>query len=232
MNETNRKNDAELLSQGNSLLVGVRVAAQPDETGYLRMKRLIDLVLSLGGLIMLLPVLTLIALLIKIENPRGPIFFRQTRIGKDEKPFTMYKFRSMVTDAEKLLDSLSNQNEIQGAMFKMKNDPRITKVGKWIRKTSFDEMPQLLNVLKGEMSLVGPRPPLPNEVAEYTAYDKLRLIVVPGCTGLWQVSGRNHVGFKEMVELDLIYIRKHSLWFDLKILFRTIGVMVGSKGAF
>lgn len=232
MNGTNHGNDAEVISHSNSLFTNVRVAAKPEQTGYLIMKRLIDFLLSLGGLTVILPLLTLIALLIKLEDPRGPIFFKQIRLGKDEKPFTIYKFRSMVTDAEQLQGSLANHNEIQGAMFKMKNDPRITKVGKWIRKTSLDEMPQLWNVVKGDMSLVGPRPPLPSEVAVYTAYEKLRLSIVPGCTGLWQVSGRNHVGFKEMVELDMIYIRERSMWLDLKILFRTIGVMVGSKGAF
>jgi lipopolysaccharide/colanic/teichoic acid biosynthesis glycosyltransferase len=232
VNGTNRGNETEILSQGNSLFATVRVASKSKQTGYLTMKRLIDFLLSLGGLIVLLPLLMLIALLIKLENPRGMVFFKQTRIGKDEKPFTIYKFRSMVTNAEQMQGSLVNHNEIEGAMFKMKKDPRVTKVGQWIRKTSLDEMPQLWNVLKGDMSLVGPRPPLPNEVSVYSDYEKLRLSVIPGCTGLWQVSGRNHVGFKEMVELDLTYIRERNLWFDLKILFRTIGVMIGSKGAF
>lgn len=143
----------------------------------------------------------------------------------------MYKFRSMVTDAEERLKDLLQYNEVSGAMFKMKEDPRVTKIGKFIRKTSIDELPQLLNVLKGEMSLVGPRPPLPREVKEYTSYDKQRLLVTPGCTGLWQVTERNNVGFKEMVKLDLEYINKRSLFYDLKIILKTIQIMVKSNGA-
>jgi lipopolysaccharide/colanic/teichoic acid biosynthesis glycosyltransferase len=144
----------------------------------------------------------------------------------------MYKFRSMVSNAEEKLKDLLAQNEIEGAMFKMKNDPRITKIGKFIRKTSIDELPQLINVLRGEMSLVGPRPPLVREVAEYTDYDKLRLTVKPGCTGLWQVSGRNELSFKEMVELDLKYIQNRSVLFDLRIIFKTFKVLLGAKDAF
>jgi lipopolysaccharide/colanic/teichoic acid biosynthesis glycosyltransferase len=144
----------------------------------------------------------------------------------------MYKFRSMVSNAEEKLKELLVHNEIEGAMFKMKNDPRITKIGKFIRKTSIDELPQLINVLRGEMSLVGPRPPLVREVAEYTDYDKLRLTVKPGCTGLWQVSGRNELSFKEMVELDLKYIQNRSIGFDLKIIFKTFKVLLGAKDAF
>lgn len=144
----------------------------------------------------------------------------------------MYKFRSMVSNAEELLGGLLHQNEISGAMFKMKEDPRITRIGRFIRKTSIDELPQLFNVLKGDMSLVGPRPPLPREVEEYTDYDKLRLTVTPGCTGLWQVSGRNELSFAEMVQLDLTYIEQRSPLLDTKILIKTLKVMVGSKDAF
>ncbi len=138
----------------------------------------------------------------------------------------------MVNNAEEMLSDLLSQNEVSGAMFKMKDDPRVTWVGKFIRKTSIDELPQLWNVLKGEMSLVGPRPPLPREVEEYTTYDKQRLLVTPGCTGLWQVSGRSNIGFKEMVELDLKYIRERSILFDIKIILKTIFVLFGSKHAF
>ncbi|WP_460291255.1 sugar transferase [Bacillus cereus] len=152
------------------------------------MKRLIDIFGSLCGLIFLSPIFLIVALFIKLEDPKGPVFFKQIRVGKDEKEFGMYKFRSMVVDAEEQLNDLLQLNEVSGAMFKMKEDPRITKIGKFIRKTSIDELPQLLNVLKGEMSLVGPRPPLPREVKEYTLYDKQRLLVTPGCTGLWQVT--------------------------------------------
>ncbi|HFK1497456.1 TPA: sugar transferase [Bacillus paranthracis] len=199
---------------------------------YLFMKRLMDIVGALCGLILLSPIFFIVALLIKLEDPKGPIFFKQNRVGKNEKEFGMYKFRSMVTDAEEKLKGLLQHNEVSGAMFKMKDDPRVTKIGKFIRKTSIDELPQLLNVLKGEMSLVGPRPPLPREVKEYTSYDKQRLLVIPGCTGLWQVTERNSVGFKEMVELDLTYIQHRSLWLDVKLMFKTVLVLFGSKDAF
>lgn len=144
----------------------------------------------------------------------------------------MYKVRSMVVNAEELQQKLIHLNEIEGAMFKMKNDPRITKVGRILRRTSLDELPQLWNVLRGEMSLVGPRPPLPTEVESYTPYDMQRLSVVPGCTGLWQVSGRNALGFHEMVELDLQYIREQSTTQDIRIMLKTVRVFLGSKDAF
>lgn len=191
-----------------------------------------DICGALIGLICLSWLFLIVALLIKLEDPKGPVFFKQVRVGKDGKEFYMYKFRSMVTNAEELLESLLHLNETTGAMFKMKNDPRVTKIGRFIRKTSIDELPQLWNVLKGEMSLVGPRPPLPREVAQYTEYDKQRLLVTPGCTGLWQISGRSNVGFKEMVELDLQYIRNRSILFDLKIILKTVLVLFGSKDAF
>lgn len=201
-------------------------------TMYAVMKRTIDIVGSFFGLLLLSPLFVVIAILIKWEDPKGSVFFYQTRIGKDEKPFRMYKFRSMLTGAEDKLKELLDKNEISGAMFKMKDDPRITKIGKLIRKTSIDELPQLLNVLRGEMSLVGPRPPLTREVAEYTEYDKQRLSVTPGCTGLWQVSGRNNLCFKQMVELDLAYIEQRCIWFDIKIMFRTVRAVVGSQDAY
>ena len=199
---------------------------------YVFMKRLVDIFGALFGLIFLSPVFIIVAIIIKLEDPRGSVFFKQIRVGKGEKNFGMYKFRSMVTDAEEKLQDLLQHNEVSGAMFKMKNDPRVTKIGKFIRKTSIDELPQLINVLKGEMSLVGPRPPLLREVKEYTAYDKQRLKVTPGCTGLWQVSGRSDVGFEEMVELDLSYIQNRNLLLDFKIILKTIGVLFGSKDAF
>lgn len=203
-----------------------------DKKSYLIAKRTMDIIGAMIGLISLSWLFLIVAVLIKLEDPKGPVFFKQIRVGKDGKQFYMYKFRSMVTDAETKLQELLKYNEVSGAMFKMKNDPRVTKVGKFIRKTSIDELPQLWNVLKGEMSLVGPRPPLPREVAQYTEYDKQRLLVTPGCTGLWQVSARNSVGFKEMVELDLHYIRHQSILFDLKIIVKTIFVLFGSKHAF
>ncbi|UYV55465.1 sugar transferase [Priestia megaterium] len=199
---------------------------------YIGCKRIIDILGSLIGLVILSVFILVIAIAIKLEDPKGPIFFSQKRVGKDGKEFNMYKFRSMVTDAEERLKDLLELNETTGAMFKMKNDPRVTRVGHLIRKTSIDELPQLFNVLKGDMSLVGPRPPLPREVAEYTNYDMQRLLVVPGCTGLWQISGRSNIGFKEMVNLDLEYVQKRTTLIDLKIIFKTFLVLFGSKDAF
>lgn len=199
---------------------------------YVLMKRMLDIFCSLLGLIVLSPLFIVLGILIKVEDSKGKVFFYQTRIGKDEQPFRMYKFRSMVSDAEERLKELLEKNEIQGAMFKMKDDPRITRIGRFIRKTSIDELPQLWNVLRGDMSLVGPRPPLPREVEEYTKRDKLRLSVIPGCTGLWQVSGRNELSFEEMVDLDLRYIEKRGILFDIYILFKTVRVLFGSKDAF
>ncbi|KOR86511.1 multidrug MFS transporter [Bacillus sp. FJAT-22058] len=200
--------------------------------GYLRIKRLIDIIGSLLGLIFLSPIFLIVAILIKIEDPKGPVFFKQVRVGRYETEFQMYKFRSMVSNAEERLNDLLALNEVSGAMFKMKNDPRITKVGKVIRKTSIDELPQLWNVLKGEMSLVGPRPPLNREVKEYSSYDKQRLLVIPGCTGLWQVSGRNSLTFQEMVNLDIQYINNRNILFDIKIILKTIKCMINPNGAY
>lgn len=196
------------------------------------LKRIMDIFGSLVGLILLTPLFLIITILMKKEEPKEPIFFTQTRVGKDGKPFKMYKFRSMCVNAEEQLEELLKYNEVEGAMFKMKEDPRITKVGGFIRKTSIDELPQLLNVLIGEMSLVGPRPPLVRELRDYTPYDKQRLLIKPGCTGLWQVSGRNEVGFEEMVELDLSYIKNISLKNDIEIIAKTFGVMFKPNGAY
>ncbi|WP_225049587.1 sugar transferase [Priestia megaterium] len=199
---------------------------------YLFLKRSIDILGALLGLAILSIIFAIVAILIKIEDPKGPILFAQQRIGKDGKVFLMYKFRSMVTDAEALLESYLHKNEVDGAMFKMKDDPRVTKVGKFIRKTSIDELPQLINVLRGDMSLVGPRPPLSREVEKYSNYEKQRLLVTPGCTGIWQISGRSSIGFNEMVELDLKYIQDRNLWLDIKIICLTFKEFVGSKNAF
>ncbi|SFE42173.1 Sugar transferase involved in LPS biosynthesis (colanic, teichoic acid) [Paenibacillus catalpae] len=199
---------------------------------YLMGKRGFDLIAAMAGLILLTPLFLLVALLIKLESPKGSVFFYQNRVGRNEQTFKMFKFRSMVDNAEEMLESLLSHNEIEGAMFKMKKDPRITKVGKFIRKTSIDELPQLWNVIRGDMSLVGPRPALPREVQEYSSYDKLRLKVQPGCTGLWQVSGRNELSFNEMVELDLKYIEERGFLLDLKLVLLTVKVMFGSKNAY
>lgn len=199
---------------------------------YYLVKRFIDIIGALLGIVLLSLVFIIVSLLIKLEDPRGTVFFKQLRVGKNGKEFYIFKFRSMASDAEERLNELLSLNQVTGAMFKMKDDPRITKVGKFIRKTSIDELPQLLNVLRGEMSLVGPRPPLPREVAEYTVYEKQRLLVIPGCTGVWQVSGRSNVGFAEMVEMDLMYIQKRTIVFDIKIIFKTFFVLFGSKNAY
>ncbi|MEI2401382.1 sugar transferase [Niallia taxi] len=203
-----------------------------EKISYKLLKRVFDILLSLIGIIVLAPLLILVAIFIKIEDKNGPVIFTQIRVGKNEQEFKMFKFRSMVSNAEELLDSILDKNETEGAMFKMKNDPRVTKIGKIIRKTSIDELPQLYNVLIGDMSLVGPRPPLKREVEEYTTYHKQRLLIKPGCTGLWQVSGRSEVGFEEMVDLDLRYIKDRSLIYDVKIIFKTFKEIFKSKGAY
>lgn len=203
-----------------------------ENISYLISKRAIDIIGALLGLIVLSVVFLVVAIAIKLEDPKGPVFFGQTRVGKNEKEFKMYKFRSMITDAESRLQDLLKHNETTGAMFKMKNDPRVTKIGRFIRKTSIDELPQLWNVLKGDMSLVGPRPPLPREVAEYTTYDKQRLLIQPGCTGLWQVSGRSNIGFREMVHLDIKYAEQRNFIYDMKIILKTVSLLFGSKNAY
>lgn len=196
------------------------------------MKRLLDIVGSFFGLIIASLIIGIVAIAMKIDEPKGPIFFSQTRVGKNGETFKMYKIRSMCIDAEEKLAELMRHNEIEGAMFKMKDDPRITKVGKFIRKTSVDELPQLWNVLKGDMSLVGPRPPLTREVSDYTEHDKERLLVKPGCTGLWQVSGRNELDFHQMVDLDIEYIDSLSISNDLNIIIKTVFVMIKPNGAY
>ncbi len=199
---------------------------------YLISKRFIDIIGAALGVILLAPLFLVIALLIKLEDRKGPIFFKQLRVGENEKVFYIYKFRSMISNAEEIKASLLHKNEADGPVFKIKEDPRITKTGKFIRKTSIDELPQLINVLKGEMSLVGPRPPLPIEVEKYNVYEKQRLKVTPGLTCYWQVSGRSNISFEKWVELDLKYIKERSLLIDLKLIFKTIFVLFGSKDAY
>ena len=194
-------------------------------------KRLIDIVGSLCGIILLSPLFLIVAILIKLEDPKGKVFFAQERNGKYPKTFKMYKFRSMVHNAEDLLKDLMDRNEQTGPVFKINDDPRITKVGKFIRKTSIDELPQLFNVLKGDMSLVGPRPPIPREVEQYNSYQMQRLAVKPGLTCIWQVSGRNNIGFDEWVEMDIEYIKTRNLWLDIKLIFKTVGVLFGDDNA-
>ena len=198
---------------------------------YLFMKRTLDIVASLIGIILLSPIMIIVALMIKLEDPKGPIIFTQVRCGQYPATFKIYKFRSMFIDAEKRLEELQHLNEQSGPVFKIKNDPRITKVGRFIRKTSLDELPQLFNVLKGDMSLFGPRPALPKEVEQYNQYQMQRLLVKPGITCIWQVSGRNKIGFDEWVEMDITYIKNRSFLLDLKLIFSTIPALLGDDNA-
>lgn len=203
-----------------------------DRIIYLIMKRIMDIFFTLLGILMLSPLFLVVAILVKMSDKNSPIFFKQIRKGKNGKEFYMYKFRSMISNAEDLKDSLKELNEVSGPVFKIKNDPRVTTIGKFIRRTSIDELPQLVNVLKGEMSLVGPRPPLPEEVAQYSQYELQRLTVTPGLTCYWQVSGRSSINFEEWIEMDLQYIRERSILVDSKLIIKTIFVLFGSKYAY
>ena len=198
---------------------------------YRLSKRALDLVLSLLGVILLSPLFFVVAALIKLDS-RGPVFFRQIRIGRNQQPFYCYKFRSMTADAEERKREMSHLNEVDGPVFKIRNDPRITRTGRALRKCSLDELPQLWNVVRGEMSLVGPRPPLPSEVEQYEDWMMRRLTVMPGITGLWQVSGRSNTNFVEWMRLDMNYVDKCSMWLDIKILMRTIPAVIGGRGAY
>jgi len=201
------------------------------ERGALVVKRAMDVLGALVGLTLGAPVLALIALAVRLDSP-GPVVFRQTRMGVDGKTFNMYKFRSMREGAETELERYRELNEADGPLFKIRDDPRLTRVGRFLRRTSLDELPQLWNVLRGEMSLVGPRPPIPAEVSRYMEWHKRRLEVRPGMTGLWQVSGRSLLSFDEMVLLDIYYIENWSLWLDLKILLRTVPQVLFGSGAY
>ncbi len=195
------------------------------------LKRGVDIFLSLIALILLVPLFLLIFLLIKLEDG-GPIFFIQTRVGQFGREFKMYKFRSMCLDAEQRLKELLARNQHKdGVTFKIKDDPHITSAGRWLRKFSFDELPQFYNVLIGDMSLVGPRPPVPREVALYTPADRRRLAAKPGITCIWQISGRSEIDFSGQVQLDVHYIESQSFWVDVKILARTVPAVLSGKGA-
>ena len=195
-------------------------------------KRIVDIIGSLLGMIVLSPVFIGIALAIKLTSP-GPVIFSQIRVGRYGRHFKFYKFRSMYRDAEARKAELLSKNESSdGVIFKMKDDPRITKVGRFIRRASIDELPQLWNVFIGDMSLVGPRPPVPKEVEEYTLEDRKRLDVIPGITCLWQINGRSEIPFHEQVRLDKEYIQEASVWKDICILFKTIPAILGGKGAY
>ena len=198
---------------------------------YAAAKRLMDIMGGIIGSIVAIILYVVLGIIIKLDSP-GPIIFAQERVGKNGRKFKMYKFRSMYQDAEARKAELMKQNEMNGLMFKMKDDPRITKVGKFIRKTSLDEFPQFFNVLLGDMSLVGTRPPTVNEFNEYSNYHKRRLAMKPGITGMWQVSGRSDIkDFEEVVRLDCEYIDNWSLGLDLKILMKTVGIVFTRKGS-
>ena len=194
-------------------------------------KRIIDITISGLALIILIPLFLVVAILIKVEST-GKVIFSQDRVGKDGEIFRMYKFRSMVANAEELKRKLILENEATGPMFKIKNDPRITTIGRFLRRTSIDELPQLFNVLKGDMSLVGPRPSLPEEVEKFEPWMLRRLDVKPGLTCYWQVMGRNSIGFEEWMKLDVKYVNERTLWIDIKLIFKTFSVLFGDKNAY
>jgi len=215
-----------------SALVRSRAAKVSGLIIYEHCKRSIDCLASGLGLLVLSPVFALLAIAIKLESS-GPVLFSQTRLGQGGTPFKCWKFRSMFIDAEKRKQELLAKNEMDGGTtFKMKRDPRITRIGRFIRKASIDELPQLWNVFVGDMSLVGPRPPVPQEVAKYTAYDRQRLMIKPGITCIWQVSGRSDIPFEEQVGLDIKYIVGRSLRMDIKLLLRTIPAVLFARGAY
>ena len=207
-----------------------RLFKAPKKNFWLK-KRTFDLVVSLLAWLILSPFLLIIYIFIFIDDPHGSPIFRQKRVGRHGKLFTMYKFRTMVCNAEELKKQLETQNEMDGPVFKIKDDPRITRMGHFLRTTSIDEILQLVNVVKGDMSLVGPRPPLPDEVAKYDDYQKLRLVVTPGLTCIWQTaSDRNDIPFDEWVEMDIDYIEHRTMLMDLKVLFKTALVVITREG--
>ncbi|WP_368556127.1 sugar transferase [Enterococcus faecalis] len=188
--------------------------------------------LALIILLLTSPLIVISIICLKIESPDLSALYVQQRIGKSKKTFKIYKLRTMYPCSDEEFEELKNKNEVSGNMFKIKQDPRITPVGRYLRKLSLDELPQLINVLKGDMALVGPRPALPDEVENYSSHHLKRLTVLPGCTGLWQISGRSNVSFEEMIELDLMYIEKTSLFYDLKIILLTIPAVLTMRGAY
>lgn len=198
---------------------------------YRAVKRAFDVTAALAGLGLVTPLLPFIVLLIKLETP-GPVLFRQRRVGQYGRLFDCFKFRSMAVDAERVKDELRHLNEATGAAFKIKDDPRITGVGRFLRRSSLDEFPQLLNVLRGDMTIVGPRPQIPGEVADYAPTDARRLLVKPGLTCLWQVSGRSHLDFNEWMDLDRRYVDAASAGLDFRILLRTLPAVIQRKGAY
>jgi exopolysaccharide biosynthesis polyprenyl glycosylphosphotransferase len=210
---------------------GVHSLEVHESLTYRVAKRAMDLVMASIALVLLLPIIPLIAIMIKLDTP-GPVLFRQDRVGKNGRPFKFYKFRSMHTDAEEQRKEIEALNEQDGPIFKLRSDPRITSVGKFLRRSSLDEIPQIFNVFRGEMSVVGPRPPLPAEVEHYQPWQRTRLEVTPGITCLWQISGRSHLSFNEWMRLDLEYLKQRSLKTDVLILLKTIPAVIARKGAY
>ncbi|MFR8785089.1 sugar transferase [Slackia sp.] len=212
-------------------LGSVPVTGIEDRVAYRFLKRAFDIVFSAAVLVVFCWLYAIIAILIKVDDPKGPVFFSQERVGKDGRTFRMLKFRSMCVDAEDMLAELRELNEKTGPVFKIAEDPRITRVGKWLRKLSLDELPQFINVLRADMSIVGPRPALPAEVATYDDYQRQRLLVKPGLTCYWQTRrNRDSITFDEWVDLDLLYIKKCSAWSDLKLIIQTVGVVLTAQG--
>lgn len=198
---------------------------------YWLVKRTLDIICAVGALVVFAIPMLIVAIGILIDDPHGSPIFKQVRIGRHGKPFYMYKFRSMVVNAEELKDSLRDRNEADEVVFKIENDPRITRFGKIIRATSLDELPQFFNVLKGDMSIVGPRPPLPDEVEQYTDLQKIRLSVTPGIVYTWQIAdNRNDIPFEKWVQMDIDYIKTRSYWLDIKLILSTIPVMLKHQG--
>lgn len=213
-------------------LGNVPVTGIEDRVVYRFVKRAFDVVFSAAVLVVFCWLFAIIAILIKVDDPKGPVFFSQERVGKDGRTFRMLKFRSMCVDAEDRLAELRELNEKTGPVFKIAEDPRITRVGKWLRKMSLDELPQFINVLRADMSIVGPRPALPAEVATYDDYQRQRLLVKPGMTCYWQTRrNRDSITFDEWVDLDLLYIKKCSAWSDLKLIIKTVGVVLTAQGS-
>ena len=218
----------EKIASGNGAFTLEYISKRPI---YSFFKRIFDVFASVIGLCLLFVPLLILSIVIVIDSPGAAPIYSQDRVGKNGKIFKFYKFRSMIPNAEKMLDDLLDKNEMEGPAFKIKEDPRLTRVGRFIRKASIDELPQLWNVLKGDMSLVGPRPPLPREVEQYTNYQKQRLLVTPGITCYWQVQPkRNNLSFDEWLSWDLKYIAERSFWNDLKTIFKTIGAIIGMEG--
>jgi len=225
-------NDERLAASSAGLIRANHAALSSAWYGWQRhAKRGLDIAVTALALLALAPLMGIIALCIRLDS-RGPVIFRQVRCGKNGRLFVFFKFRGMVADAEDLKSDLEDQNEADGPIFKMRNDPRLTRVGRVLRRTSLDELPQLWNVLRGDMSLVGPRPPTPSEVARYATWQRERLVVPGGISGLWQVSGRSELTFTEMVKLDLEYIEHWSLSLDLSILVRTAIAVFTFRGAY